>query len=300
MTKLVQHLTHANDPASLADLCLCQLQATKTLNTPAALQLAHGAVFAAIKVDRAAVGKAVAQIEKCATLSFQTPAAPAARGYGGYAASRPTSHGSESEFDAGKTLATNAMKKMQPVQEGLLKIAESLVDFRADATKLVAAAEKCPSGLTASLQRQMQTSFRESQRATPCRVNHTSVSTESRCNGCQRDKVVMGPFYKAAAAALYASRAQSTQCHAQADAALNTLIKEGQGKGVLKQSSKSALEGLRRLVRNSPLGGGYSAPQFAGFVQQARPALFASRPVRRALLTPQANPGSRYRCRRST
>ena len=30
------------------------------------------------------------------------------------------------------------------------------------------------------------------------------------------------------------------------------------------------------------------------------PALFASRPVRRALLTSQANPGSRYRCSRST
>ena len=32
----------------------------------------------------------------------------------------------------------------------------------------------------------------------------------------------------------------------------------------------------------------------------ARPALFASRAVRRALLTPQANPGSRYRCSGST
>ena len=32
----------------------------------------------------------------------------------------------------------------------------------------------------------------------------------------------------------------------------------------------------------------------------ARPAPFASRPLHRALLTPQANPGSRYRCGRST
>ena len=32
----------------------------------------------------------------------------------------------------------------------------------------------------------------------------------------------------------------------------------------------------------------------------ARPALFASRSVRRALLTPQVNPRSRYRCSRST
>ena len=33
---------------------------------------------------------------------------------------------------------------------------------------------------------------------------------------------------------------------------------------------------------------------------KARPALLASRSVRRALLTPQVNPGSRYRCDRST
>ena len=33
---------------------------------------------------------------------------------------------------------------------------------------------------------------------------------------------------------------------------------------------------------------------------QARPALFASRSVRHALLTSKANPGSRYRCSRST
>ena len=34
--------------------------------------------------------------------------------------------------------------------------------------------------------------------------------------------------------------------------------------------------------------------------KEARPALFASRPVQRALLTSQVNPGSLYRCRRNT
>ena len=36
------------------------------------------------------------------------------------------------------------------------------------------------------------------------------------------------------------------------------------------------------------------------YFAEARPAPFASRSVRRALLTPQANPGSLYRCGRST
>ena len=69
-----------------------------------------------------------------------------------------------------------------------------------------------------------------------------------------------------------------------------------------KQAQFKAAKRAQNGARGSGggLGGGSGGSAEISKDALARPALFASRSVRRALLTPQVNPGSLYRCRRST
>ena len=63
------------------------------------------------------------------------------------------------QFEAGKTQAIDAMKKVRSTQDGIFKIAETLVAHRTEASRLIRVAEKCSSLAHAAMLQQMQTSF---------------------------------------------------------------------------------------------------------------------------------------------
>eukprot|EP01047_Picozoa_sp_COSAG01_P036760 COSAG01_NODE_2884_length_6911_cov_55.460804_2_plen_1161_part_00 len=164
LSKLVQHLTHESKPTVLADLCLHRLRAAKTFDaSEETLQWAQDAVAAAVKVDRAAVGKAVAQIEACAANSFRT-AIPLQKG---------RIYDMALQFEAGKTQAIDALKKVQPTQNRIFKIAETLVANRTEASRLIRVAEKCSSLVHAAMLQQMQTSFQTLKSTLTCTCSMT-------------------------------------------------------------------------------------------------------------------------------
>ena len=159
--KLVQHLEHSNTPSLLADLRLFQLQAAKTLHTEENLNLMSYAVTAAIKVDHAAVTKVVSQISACAsTISIKTT---------------HTRFNIYAYFEDCKTFANDEIKKVQLIQEGLMKVAELLVNYRDEAIKVISEAEKYPSTLIGALLRRMRSSFAEMDTLI-CRVRHGEMS----------------------------------------------------------------------------------------------------------------------------
>ena len=247
VTKLVQHLEHSNNPSLLADLRLFQLQTAKTLDTEENLNLMCYAVSAAIKVNHAAVAKVVSQISVCAsTISIKTTHAQ----FDKYQMNRC--------FEEGKILANDEIKKVQLIQERLLKVAEILVNYRDEATKVIYEAEKYPDILINALLHLMRSSFEKIIRLT-CRVNHMQMRTF--CNRCVE---MTGPIYKAAAVALYVSSAISKEHAVETDKILKGLINVWRDK--LKSLSAGMLHNFCQLVSHSPLTG-YTAPQFTGFIQ---------------------------------
>jgi hypothetical protein len=190
-------------------------------------------------VGSAAVSNAVAQIETMMGASFQPAATVAPRGYNRQ--QPPTGFRTPGfaspHFQQGKQLVIDKMKTIRAAQEGVLRIAESLVDHRPDAARLVAVSKGCSASVCTDMQQQMETAF-AGLGSINCRTNHGSLLSL-----CQHCATVSAPVFKASAAACYASHGHADS---QAiDEALKKLIDRNSPSKLIKLPVVQELRKLR-------------------------------------------------------
>lgn len=248
--KLTRHLRETGtNMQALADLCLHSLRNNKVIEDVSAVKLADDAVQAAMKVGADAVTTAVSTICELVKASFK----PKSAANMPYSHSHQRSHVVERNVQNlilnGKKKVEDALKKIRPTQEGLLKIAGQLVQHQLLAARLVKAAEQCGSFSGVEMMKQV---FQKNLTCMPCRTNHGSWHT--LCQSCLR---AYGPVVEATAAACYG-------CGSSGPVVLEIV---NQYASALKRPVLSVLSGIPAQVQQSPIAAP-SAPVFAGFVQE--------------------------------
>ena len=246
--KLTRHLRETGtNMQALADLTLHSLRNNKVIEDESAVKLANDAVQAAMKVGAAAVTTAVSTICELVKASFKPKSA----------ASMPYSHQRSHVVERnqanlilnGKKKVEDALKKIRPTQEGLLKIAGQLVEHQHLAARLVEAADQCGSVSGVEMMKQV---FQKNLTHMPCQVNHGSWQT--MCQSCLR---AYGAVVEAAAAACYG-------CSSSGPVVLQLV---DQCASALKRPVLTVLRGIPAQVQQSPIAA-LGAPVFAGFVQE--------------------------------
>eukprot|EP01043_Picozoa_sp_COSAG02_P026756 COSAG02_NODE_1551_length_11961_cov_19.841173_4_plen_1660_part_00 len=245
--KLTRHLRETGtNMQALADLCLYNLRNNKVIEDESAVKLADDAVQAAMKVGAAAVSTAVSTICELVKASFK-PKSAANMPY--HQRSRVVERNQANLILNGKKKVEDALKKIRPTQEGLLKIAGQLVEHQLLAARLVKAADECGSVSGVEMMKQV---FQKNLTSMPCRINHGSWQT--LCQSCLR---AYGPAVEATAAACYG-------CGSSGPVVLQIL---NQYRSALKRPVWTVLRGIPAQVQQSPIAA-LSAPVFAGFVQE--------------------------------